>query len=165
MSKMMVALRWDGPRRTKQQLIERASKAVNQVGDAFSHVDQLDIQALADEAGQFVQLIVTTSAGQADCQLIAQMLKDAFVAGPKPKRKPKPLSKADKLTIWCMLGSAIPLACLLSVVKFADRSGDSWFFSVAVSCIAAAIFGIVLGFFLSRIILGIRWIVDLSRKK
>lgn len=85
--------------------------------------------------------------------------KGVFVAGPKPR------SKADKLTLWCMIVSTIPMACLLSVVKLADRSGDSWFFSVSTSCIAAAIYGILLGLLLSRIILGICWIVDLSRRK
>jgi hypothetical protein len=78
MAGMMVALRWDGPPLTEQQLMERAATAVNTVSDAFGHVDQLDIRAMPDAGGQFVQLVVSTSASQSDCQRMTQMLKDVF---------------------------------------------------------------------------------------
>jgi len=80
MAGMMAALRWDGPRLSRQQLVDKASAAVQKVAAAFEHVDQLDIQALPDEAGQYVQLIVNTSANEAERQRMMRMLKKEFSA-------------------------------------------------------------------------------------
>jgi len=60
--------------------MDRAGKAANKVGNAFEHVDKLDIQAIPDENGQYVQLIVQTVASQADSEAMQKMLKDEFVA-------------------------------------------------------------------------------------
>jgi len=51
---------------------------VNKVGNAFDHVDQLDIQAMPVEEQQYVQLFVNTSADQQDCERMRKMLKDEF---------------------------------------------------------------------------------------
>lgn len=75
---MMVALRWDGTHLSRQQLVDRANAAVKSVGNAFDHVDHLDIKAIPVEEQQYVQLIVNTDAGQQDCERMSKMLKDEF---------------------------------------------------------------------------------------
>jgi hypothetical protein len=82
MSTLLVALRWDGPRLTQTQLLERAGAAVQHVAIVFEHVDQLDIKALANEGEQFVQLVINTSANPLECTRMEQILKSRF--GPKP---------------------------------------------------------------------------------
>ena len=73
-----IKMGWDGPRLSRQQLLDRARAAVNKVGNAFDHVDQLDIQAMPVEEQQYVQLFVNTSADQQDCERMRKMLKDEF---------------------------------------------------------------------------------------
>ena len=80
---MMVALRWDGPRLSEDELVARASAATNKVSVAFDHVDQLDIQALPDEGQQYVQLIINTSATQSECERMRDMLKSEFLSATK----------------------------------------------------------------------------------
>lgn len=78
MGTLMVALRWDGHRISRQELMSKASKAVNAVGDAFNHIDKLDIKAVPDEDGQYVQLIIQTDANASDSDAMQQMLKNEF---------------------------------------------------------------------------------------
>ena len=78
MAGMMVALRWDGHRLSRQELLDRANAAVNKVGAAYDHVDHLAIQAMPVEEQQYVQLVVNTNASQEDCQRMSKMLKDEF---------------------------------------------------------------------------------------
>ena len=75
---LMVSLRWDGSRLSSKQLVERASRATKCVDREFPHLGQLEIQALVNESGQFVQLVINTDASDSECQRIASVLKQEF---------------------------------------------------------------------------------------
>ena len=81
---MMVALRWDGTRLSMKQLVEQAERASNRVDREFGHLSKLDIQALANEPGQFVQLVINTNASDSECKRIASLLKQEFSRVPSP---------------------------------------------------------------------------------
>lgn len=85
---MMVSLRWDGTRLSTRQLAERATRAANRVDREFTHLNQLDIQALANEPGQFVQLVINTDATDSECHKIAAVLKQEFARTTNPSAKP-----------------------------------------------------------------------------
>ena len=78
MATIMVALRWDGQRISRQELTNKAGKADNVVASAYDHIDKLDIKAIPDEQGQYVQLIVQTDASSQDCEGMQKMLKAEF---------------------------------------------------------------------------------------
>ena len=81
MTKLLVALRWNGARQTRQQLLDRANRACASVAQAFphlDHLDHLDVQAVPDEDGQYVQLIVQTSGTEAEGEQMRAMFKAGF---------------------------------------------------------------------------------------
>ena len=65
MGALMVALRWDGGRLSRGQLLGRAQAAVATVQARFNHLSQLNIQAIPDEDGQFVQLLINSDCSAA----------------------------------------------------------------------------------------------------
>ena len=78
MTKLLVALRWNGGRQTRQQLLDRANRACASVAQAFTQLDHLDVQAVPDEGGQYVQLIVQTSGTEAEGERMRAMFKAEF---------------------------------------------------------------------------------------
>lgn len=78
MTKLLVALRSNGARQTRQQLLDRANRACASVAQAFTQLDHLDVQAVPDEDGQYVQLIVQTSGTEAEGERMRAMFKAEF---------------------------------------------------------------------------------------
>ena len=58
--------------------MRKAATATQRIDESFSHVVQFDVQAMPDEEGQFVQLIINTSAGQSEMQRMQAMFKTEF---------------------------------------------------------------------------------------
>ena len=81
MGALMVALRWDGGRLSRDQLLGRAQAAVATVQARFNHLSQLNIQAIPDEDGQFVQLLINSDCSATDGESMRAMLKDEFAKG------------------------------------------------------------------------------------
>lgn len=75
---LMVALRWDGNRLTKQQLMAKAATAAQKLDVAFNHLDKLDVQAMPDETGQYVQLVIRTDCEEGEATRMQTLLKQEF---------------------------------------------------------------------------------------
>lgn len=96
MTKLLVALRWNGARQTRPQLVERANRACASVARAFPQLDRLDVQAVPDEGGQFVQLMVQTSGTEADGEKMRALFKAEFEQESLQPATAAPAASADK---------------------------------------------------------------------
>jgi hypothetical protein len=74
---LTLALRWDGPRLTRQQLAAKAEDAIARADHVLRHV-AMDVEALPSEEQQYVQIVIRTECSDEDVEKLKQVLRGTF---------------------------------------------------------------------------------------
>jgi len=84
MSNFAVALRWNREHLSRQALLETANRAVRITAGRYVKLDVLKVQAIPDEEGQYVQLVIQTDAAPSECEEMRRLLKETFERETEP---------------------------------------------------------------------------------